>query len=48
MPVGFGTLTVGTANGTSQFDGTIKDTDTTMIGGVRRGGELPHQAGTGP
>lgn len=41
------TLTVGTANGTSQFDGTIKDTDTTMIGYSAGGGIALTKAGTG-
>ena len=44
---GFGTLTVGTANGTSQFDGTIKDTDASMIGYAAGGGIALTKTGTG-
>jgi fibronectin-binding autotransporter adhesin len=44
---GFGTLTVGTANGSSQFDGIIKDTDTSMIGYSAGGGIALTKTGTG-
>lgn len=41
------TLTVGTADGSSQFDGTIKDTDTSMIGYSAGGGIALTKTGTG-